>query len=64
MAKLRYNKFKKMTLIENGGLGLAPNCLVLHGAIPSSIIRSSAIFVKSYVYTITIFVYVSKLGLY
>jgi hypothetical protein len=52
-----------MAPIQNGKLRLTLNCLVLHGTIPSSIIRSSAIFV--YVIclhhmTIVIFVYISK----
>jgi len=52
-----------MAVTQNGKLRLALNCLVLHGAIPSSIIRSSATFV--YVIclhhlTIAIFVYISK----
>jgi len=34
-----------MAFIQNGAFGLAPSCLVLHGEIPSSIIRLSAIFV-------------------
>ena len=34
-----------MALIQNVGLGLAPNCIVLHDVIPSRIIRLFAIFV-------------------
>jgi len=34
-----------MALIQNGGLGLAPNCLVQHGVIQSAITGSCAIFV-------------------
>jgi len=52
-----------MALIQNGKLRLALNCLVLHGAIWSSIVKSSAVCV--YVIflhhvTIAIFVYISK----
>jgi len=52
-----------MALIQNGKLRLPPNCLILHGEIPSSIIRSSTTFVNVvclHHVTIAIFVYISK----